>query len=140
MAYPGSSGRSVDMIAVDPWHSLEQKCQETMSQASQCQRAPRCVLRPRQGSSKVGDALWTWCGFVLQTARRWCPADPWQVGTKGCIPLSPLPDGSWQGCGKYCLHRAGGSWQQERNFSFKLLLFVFNLTGCCSQLGAALQV
>lgn len=52
------------MIAIDPWHSVEQKCQETMSQVSQCQWAPRYVLGPRQGSCKVGDALCAQCGFV----------------------------------------------------------------------------
>lgn len=89
-----------------------------------------------QGGRFTGDVVWV-CFLNCCCSS---PADPWLVGTKGCIPFSPLPASSWEGCGKYCLPQAGGSRQQGRNFSFKILLFVSNFTGCCLQLRAALQV
>lgn len=63
MAYPGSSGRSMDMIAIDPWHSLEQKCQETMSQVSQCQWGPQVCPGAKAGKLQGGRC--TVCGVGL---------------------------------------------------------------------------
>lgn len=91
-AYPGSSGRSVDMIAIDPWPSLEQKYQEKMSQVSQCQWGPRCVLRPRQGSYKVGDGCGCGVGLFCKLLAVRLP-DPWLVGTAFPSPLSQTAPG-----------------------------------------------
>lgn len=51
-----------------------------------------------QGGRCTGDVVWV-C-FVNCCCSS--PADPRPVGTKGCIPFFPLPDGSSEGCGKYC--------------------------------------
>lgn len=99
-AYPGSSGRSVDMIAIDPWPSLEQKCQEKNESSFTVPVGPKVCPEAKAGKLQGGRWMWMWCGFILQTAR--C-SSPGSLAGWYCIPFSPLPDGSWEGCGKYCL-------------------------------------